>query len=769
MKKRIRTAAAALTLLSYILTFTAAAAGTGTYVYTNTRQLADNLQYINTVSWNADLGREESYALRLTGAGDAYPIVLGDDTIYGSLKVSQMVSYAESVGKNVLAAVNADFFSTQTGVPLGIVVEDGVYKSSPENELAVAFGADGGLFVSTAPQVTITLSNNGDGLENVNAGKTASLTHFNKYRWEAAGLYMFSSAFSTVSTRTSAPGWFVRFKILEGAPSVSGQLLLQVTEKLTSDGAVPIGDGYLLLTADDASARGDAYDSFAVGDYVTFSTVCNDPGMANARWATGGGDVLIRDGAVTDSVLWDKDLLVRSPKTAIGVTADGAIVTYVLDGRDTTLANGLTLKDFADELLRQGCVTAVNLDGGGSSAMSVRLPGSASAAVVNRPSDGSERKCSTYILFVTDRVSGGAPAHLAAVNDGTLVLPGSSFELIPTATDSGYRPAAVPRDVTAGSAGLGAAAGLTYTAGLAAGVDTVWLASPSTGASGSAEVHILREPTTVYAIGADGAALSDVTLPRGGALRLAPAATYYRKTVIAQANSFTYTVTGDVGTVTPDGVFTADGVGSTGELIISVGTRQAAIRVSVQGFEDTVGHWAREYIDELVAKRVVTGVTSTVYAPEANIKRCDFVLMLYRAAGEPEPAQLASFDDVAPDSYYARAVAWAKEEGISTGLGDGRFDPNAPLTREQAFTFVYRALKTLKIDREDGSELDLALFADAVSLADYAAVPSATLIKLGVIDGSNGALSPKGSLTRAQMAKVLCAVLRLAETPVAVG
>jgi hypothetical protein len=279
----------------------------------------------------------------------------------------------------------------------------------------------------------------------------------------------------------------------------------------------------------------------------------------------------------------------------------------------------------------------------------------------------------------------------------------------------------------------------------------------------------LREPTTVYAIGEDGAALSDVTLPRGGTLRLAPAATYYRKAVAAQAGSFTYSVTGDIGTVTPDGVFTADGVGSTGELIISAGTRRASVRVSLQGFEDTVSHWAREYIGELAAKGIITGVTATAYAPESNIKRCDFVLMLYRAAGQPEPAQLASFDDVAPDSYYARAVAWAKEAGVSTGLGDGRFDPNAPLTREQAFTFVYRALKTLKIDREDGSELDLAAFSDAGTLADYAVVSSATLIKLGVVDGVNGALSPKGSLTRAQMAKVLCAVLRLAETPAAVG
>jgi hypothetical protein len=192
-------------ILLLILTPPAFAAGSGTVVYANTRQIADNLHYTRTVSYINNVERQNSFTLSLTGKGDAYPILMADDTIYGSMSIDQIVKYAASQGKNVLAAVNTDFFSTKTGVPLGLVIEDGVYKSSSDEKSAVAFMEDGSVHFSSNPKITVTLTNNGSAADMTNCGQTVTLTNFNKYRTDTGGLYLYSSAFSTVSTRTSTP------------------------------------------------------------------------------------------------------------------------------------------------------------------------------------------------------------------------------------------------------------------------------------------------------------------------------------------------------------------------------------------------------------------------------------------------------------------------------------------------------------------------------------------------------------------------------------
>lgn len=70
------------------------------------------------------------------------------------------------------------------------------------------------------------------------------------------------------------------------------------------------------------------------------------------------------------------------------------------------------------------------------------------------------------------------------------------------------------------------------------------------------------------------------------------------------------------------------------------------------------------------------------------------VTMLWRAMGQPAAASGASFADVPADSYYAQAVAWAIENGITTGVGGGRFDPNSTCTRAQIVTFLYRSYQS---------------------------------------------------------------------------
>ena len=156
-------------------------------------------------------------------------------------------------------------------------------------------------------------------------------------------------------------------------------------------------------------------------------------------------------------------------------------------------------------------------------------------------------------------------------------------------------------------------------------------------------------------------------------------------------------------------------------------------------FADTRNHWAKDAIDFVSARGLVNGMNDSIYAPNnsttraqlwtilarqndadltggntwyesaqnwakakgvsdganpnGTINRAQMVTMLWRAVGQPAVGGAATFTDVSADSYYAQAVAWAVENGITTGVGGGRFDPNATCTRAQIAAFLARSMK----------------------------------------------------------------------------
>ena len=91
-----------------------------------------------------------------------------------------------------------------------------------------------------------------------------------------------------------------------------------------------------------------------------------------------------------------------------------------------------------------------------------------------------------------------------------------------------------------------------------------------------------------------------------------------------------------------------------------------------------------------VENKLANGTDSISFSPEMTLTRGQAVAFLWRAAGMPEPAGTHTFADVADTDYYAKAVQWAAENGITSGTGDGCFSPEAPCTRGQIVTFLYR-------------------------------------------------------------------------------
>ena len=788
-------------ILAVCFTFTGAvfaATGAGNEIYHRIIDFGNGLKYINAVSEN-DSGRQESCFAEITPGSESVPIVVADDTIYGKMTLDQTISYAQNQGYTVLGGMNTDFFSMTYGIPLGIVVEDGKYKSSPEGYRSVCFTADGHAAIQENTAVQITLANLGGSDVANHAGEGVALTHFNKYRTNNAGLYLYDEFFSDVSTRTSGNGWYVKFRILEGSMKTKGTMKLQVTEKLESEWPLDIGEGYMVLTAGSASKLGVDYRKFDVGDVVQLETHCwGSEIVENAVWATGAGDLIVDNGTVTDSSSWDRALISTNPRSAIGIKGDGTVVYYTIDGRSSR-SRGLTMQQLAEEMVSRGCVQAVNMDGGGSTCFGIQFPGQTIPSLQNRPSDGSERKCSTFVLFTVPDKPDGKPAHLYLTDLGAIVYQGSRIPLDYIATDAAGQPCEVPKDIeTVVSNGPGEVKDGHYFAGWGNGYVDFTLNSPSTGATGTTQL-MLTDRLDSLTVTVDGKNASDntITMEPGQSATLVVSAVRLGKPVLINSSGLEYAITEGIGTVSEEGTVTAVSPGN-GQITVSAGGASAVLNVTVNEvvvpppddpesgnppeqtddiptpdnpdpseFKDTKGTWAQPYVTDLYNRGIVKGLSETLYGLDVNIRRGDFVLMLYRAADSPEVKGNMPFEDVLPDKYYADAINWAASKQIALGNGKG-FAPEDSLTREQAFALVYRYLLQASDQAEDivvdPDESVLEKFTDSGKIAEYAEKPAAALVTASVIGGADGKLTPKDSLTRGQMARILSSALEYLES-----
>ena len=112
-------------------------------------------------------------------------------------------------------------------------------------------------------------------------------------------------------------------------------------------------------------------------------------------------------------------------------------------------------------------------------------------------------------------------------------------------------------------------------------------------------------------------------------------------------------------------------------------------------------HWSHPYVSYMVEHEIMYTTKAGYFLGEAQINRGDFVRSLWLAAGSPEGAQ-ADFTDVGPEDPCYQAVGWAVEQGITQGTDATTFSPAAYLDREQAFTFLWRALPVFGVEQREG-------------------------------------------------------------------
>lgn len=176
-------------------------------------------------------------------------------------------------------------------------------------------------------------------------------------------------------------------------------------------------------------------------------------------------------------------------------------------------------------------------------------------------------------------------------------------------------------------------------------------------------------------------------------------------------------------------------------------------------FLDIRTHWAKSAIESAVAKGLFTGTSATTFHPDQAMNRAMLVTVLYRMEKEPTAeGDGKRFADVPAGAYYAKAVAWASAKGIVAGYSDTQFGPEDTITREQLAVILNRY--TTYKGYNTSKSADLAAFQDADQISEWARVPVQWANAMKLLNGrTSTTLAPKGSATRAEVAKILVTFL----------
>ncbi|WP_052380459.1 S-layer homology domain-containing protein [Paenibacillus camerounensis] len=184
-----------------------------------------------------------------------------------------------------------------------------------------------------------------------------------------------------------------------------------------------------------------------------------------------------------------------------------------------------------------------------------------------------------------------------------------------------------------------------------------------------------------------------------------------------------------------------------------------AVSYASKTFADAAKYtWAQQSIEALASKGVINGISDTSFAPEADITRADFLVILVRGLGLTASFS-DNFSDVSPAKYYYEALGMARERGITDGAGNNLFKPDTPISRQELMVLGSRALSLSGASIQAGSADDILKFSDRAKLAAYAVEDVAAMVKEGIVSGSGSRLNPHANATRAEAAVIVYRIM----------
>lgn len=739
--KRHGRSLAMLLSLALLMTIPAMAAGTmGDEIGGYNAQMISGVELARGVYWTGNDYRTENY-IECAADSDVYPIAVSRDMLCSSGSLLAMAKQLEEEGMHVVAGINGDYFNLSSLVPVGIVVQDGVLRSSCDGVPAVGFNEDGSA-VFGRPALDMQL----------HVGELSRrIATVNKLRGK--GFALFTEDFAA-TTKNTGKGWDV-ICTADDALHMKGSVTLTVEEVLESGDAIEIPEGKLVLSlSEDADDwLKEALELLQPGTEFQIETSCAED-WEDVQSAVGSLYKLITEGEIESDL--ERGL---SPRTAVGVKADGTLVLYTIDGRQSGHSVGATLEQVAKRMLELGCVEASVMDGGGSTNLSALLPGDASISQVNSPSEGRARNVVNFIFLVTELEPTGQVSRLAVYPlDGLQILSGASAPLTVKAVDANGFAAAVPSGVRLTvPPSIGAVRdGVFYAGGAGSGKIT---ASAAGLESGELTVHVVDTPDELTVYGERyGKVVESLTLEPGQEVDLRVVAKANHLQLIADDLCFGWELEPEAGIVDETGHLTAAETDGEGVLTVYAGERAVYIPITVKRpvpFDDVREEdWFYDAVKYVYEQELLSGTGDGLFAPNSDMSRSMLVTVLWRMAGSPETDAETHFEDVKPEDWFAQAVSWAAETGVVNGVTPECFAPSDPLTREQIAAMLYRYHTIVcGMRAESGTLSD---FPDGDAVSDWAKESVSWATAQKIISGRGGGrIQPVEKATRAEVATMI--------------
>ena len=654
-----------LSLVSSLAVTAAASEALGEDLTSQETLLNQETQLSTNVFWStaySDLRTEN--LITYAPNDDVTPVVTYGDTLTACSTLSAAAKRLENEGYRVVAGINGDFFNFGTGLPIGLVVTDGQLRSSDGGYYAIGFLEDGSAVLGKPGlKVTADLGYEVDDGYGTLTKVVRQLSGVNKARVSSGGIYLYTYDFNAKhTTGNTEPGVDVICTVEDGELSIGGELALTVEQVVEATAATAIAPDQVVLSVNlqSNSYYIDALRNLPVGSTVTVTAEAADARWNEVRCALGALYSLVENGAVVSGLPSGAD-----PRTAVGQKRDGTLVFYTIDGRKSGHSIGATLQQVAQRLMELGCETALCLDGGGSTTLTVTEPDDTAAQTINTPSGGSERSVSNQIFLVADSEPSGKLSHFYVKADSQYVLAGSKVNISAAAVDTNFIPMEDERfSLEADDGQLDGNVLLTpdYDCDITVTADR-------RGKTGSTVVHVIETPDDVAIRGSDSSILTSLTAAPGSTVQLRATAAYQHLPLTADQEAFRWSVEGGIGTITADGRFTATAPG-TGTITVSAGGQRTSIPVTVsklalnvvEDFESARTIFDGSYAGGLTFSRT-TAADAVKYGRAAG--RLDYTLDLsngYAAAWyADEPASVNN-------QIYTSLTMWVYGDGSGNQL-----------------------------------------------------------------------------------------------------
>lgn len=738
----------------------------GTELTARTVELGTGAALTSQSLWSAskeDL-RTEHY-VTYTPNSTLTPVVFSGTYVASTNTVQSAAAQLEAQGWRVAAAINGGFFNSD-GTIVGMLMTDGVVRAlDVANYTLLGFTGDGRVFIDESKPTISAAWTGMDGIQRV-----FPIAGFNAYRNSnyLDKLYLYNQDFSSKVT-SGGPCVSAVLRPLSGEGMKMNRTLtlevVSVTDAVVDQAAFNgiLPEGCYMLYAED---RNNPELLAALRSLVPGTQVSVALGDAASQWdqavyGVSGLYTLLRDGQIIDDGLPTS----ANPYTAVGVKPDGSAVFYTIDGRQGGYSVGATYAQVAQRLQELGCVSAVALDGGGSTTLGATLPGSAGFEVVNRPSTAS-RKINNTIALVSRAGDEVLTPGAYVTTRRQVVLTGASLPVAAAAYDSAGRPVTgqLFNWNTNGGSITDSESGAVYTASQTPGIYTI-----SAGQGASLSVRVVDRLTSLTVTRKDTSSKADsLILEPGEVVELAVSGIWYNLPVAMDADDVVWTADPAVGVIDAEGRFTAGTANGEGNITAAAGGITVTIPVKVDRgdpFTDMAGHWSAGYVTQLYKLGLTNGYGqddgTALYIPDGRLSRAELLAFVTRVLGVDESAyytvELPFADNTDIPNWAQNYVQAMYTLGVLKGSNENGAlyaNVNGYVTREETMTILGRVLAV-------SQTCDLSQFPDASSVSDWAAPHVQTLVALNIVGGSNGLLAPQEYIDRAAIAKLLVEIYPL--------